>query len=63
MADPLVAPNCRRPISDGVKCEGSNVIGIYWPFRNLTGDIKTLAKLIHLTRLYLLSYNFQYPSW
>ena len=61
MADPLEAPTCSKlgkPSAEGVTCEGSNVVGIYWMGRRLTGDIKILANLKHLKKLYLLSYNF-----
>ncbi len=62
MADPLVTPTCSHdgtPSAPGVSCEGSNVIGIDWIDRGLTGNIKVLANLKHLETLYLLFYNFK----
>ncbi len=61
MAATLTAPTCSKlgkPSAAGVTCQGSKVIGIYWPFQGLTGDIKVLENLKHLKTLYLLSYNF-----
>ncbi len=62
MADPLIAPTCTqqgRASAAGVTCEGSKVVEILWPHSRLTGNIKALANLTHLTTLYLLSYDFK----